>query len=328
MTSRRFFLASALPVPKCAWSQKALPKVWRVGYIGNMRPDKSPLAAAMRTEFDAGLREAGYTEGANLIIEARYAEGRQERYPELAAELVANGVNVIVVGGTLGALAARNATATIPIVMAIVSDPVASGLVASLARPGGNVTGISDMAPDLDAKRFQLLREVAPTMTRVAVLWSPLMPPHGQSMATLESLARRFNCQLLPTELRSADNMDAALRAVEASRPQGLIVLQQPAAFAAVDRIVELAMRLRIPSAFEQKIYPTSGGLFSYGPSYPDQTRRAAAYVAKILKGAKPADLPVEQPTRFEFVINMRTAKALGLVIPQTILLRADEVLQ
>ena len=326
LTNRRVILVT-IAAPVFGNAQPRV-EVRRIGWLANLSPSASPLVATLRAEFDAGMRESGYKEKTDYTMEERYSEGRPDRYPALAGELVASGVDVIVSFGTQSTLAAKNATATLPIVMAFVSDPVGSGLAASLARPGSNVTGMSDIAPELAAKLVQLLHEAAPSITKLAVLWNPGFAPHSLALTGIESSARHLNIQLFRIELSTISDADAALRLLESSRANGLIVLQTVAASALASRVVEVAMRLRIPSIFEQKYPTTLGGLMSYGASSTEQFRRAAVYVAKILKGAKPADLPVEQPTRFEFVINMKTAKALGLVIPQTILLRADEVLQ
>ena len=326
MTRRRAFVL-VLAAPLAARAQPSR-KVWRIAYLGNNPPAASALTPALLGAFHAGMREAGLDENVDYVLEARYGDGRAERYPELAAQAAAGRPDVLVAAGTPAALALQTATATTPIVMIVVSDPVGSGLVTTLARPGRNLTGFTDISPQLDTKRFELMRDMAPSTSRLAVLWNSAVPYHAPSMAALVAAAGRHQVQLLRTELHGREDADAALRAVERLGPNALMVLDQPAVFALVGPLVELATRLRIPSVFPQKAFATAGGLMAYGADYADLARRAAGYVARILKGAKPSELPVEQPTKFELVINARTANAIGLPIPSSILVRADKVIR
>lgn len=321
---RAFALMIAAPF---AGRAQPTSKVWRVAYLGNNPPAASSLTTALLGAFHAGMREAGHQENVDYVLEARYGEGRTERYRELAVQSIAGRPDVLVAAGTPASLALRTATSTTPIVMIVVSDPVGSGLVTTLARPGRNVTGFTDISPQLDEKRLELIRDIAPATSRLAVLWNPAVSYHAPSMAALAAAARH-EVQILRTELRGTEDADAALRAVERLRPNALMVLDQPAVFALVGPLVELAARLRIPSVFPQKAFASAGGLMSYGADYADLARRAAGYVARIIKGAKAGDLPVEQPAKFELVINARTANAIGLSIPSSILVRADEVIR
>jgi putative ABC transport system substrate-binding protein len=326
MTRRRAF-ALMIAAPLVGRAQPTS-KVWRIAYLGNNPPAASSLTTALLDAFHAGMREAGHHENVDYVLEARYGEGRTERYLELAAQAIAGRPDVLVAAGTPASLALRTATSTTPIVMIVVSDPVGSGLVTTLARPGRNVTGFTDISPQLDEKRLELMRDIAPATTRLAVLWNSAVSYHAPSMAALAAAAGRHDVQILRTELRGTEDVDAALRAVERLRPNALMVLDQPAVFALVGPLVELAARLRIPSVFPQKAFASAGGLMSYGADYADLARRAAGYVARIIKGAKAGDLPVEQPAKFELVINARTAHAIGLAIPSSILVRADEVIR
>jgi putative ABC transport system substrate-binding protein len=319
---RRAFARGSLALLVAPRAVDAQPpaKVPRIGILrSGSAPD--PFVEAFRQ----GLRELGYTEGRNIHIEYGWAEGLDERLPGLAADLVRLGVDVIVAGGTQ-ALTVKHHTTTIPIVMAVAVDPIGAGLITSIARPGGNVTGLAYLSEELPGKWMELLKETLPRISRVAVLWHPATE-RGQvrvSETAAESLGLRVHALKVQ---RSADLVAAF---AEAQRhADGLIVLASPFFFAHRARLVELAARHRLPTMYHQQEYVVgSGGLMSYGPNLRDLFRRAAVFVDKILKGAKPADLPVEQPTKFELVINLRTAKALGLTIPPAVLARADEVIE
>jgi putative ABC transport system substrate-binding protein len=278
--------------------------------------------------FRQGLRDLGYVEGQNLVIESRYAEGREERLPDLAAELVRLKVDVIVAGGP-AIRAAQHATSTIPIVMAVTGDPVQSGYVASLARPGGNITGVSVLGAELTGKRLEILKETVPQSTRIAVLANPATPTYGALMHDLTVTARALGLHLHVLELRSPDELDPAFAAMRRAGAEALFVVEDPLLIDHLrGRIADLAATHRLPAIYSWKMSVAAGGLMSYGPSMPDMTRRAATYVDKILKGTTPGELPVERPMKFELVINLKTAKALGLTIPPTLLFQADEVIQ
>jgi putative ABC transport system substrate-binding protein len=275
------------------------------------------------------LRDLGYVEGQNLIIEYRYAEGGEERLRDLAAELVRLQVEVIVAGGSAATRAAQQATRTIPIVMASSGNPVGLGFVASLARPGGNVTSLSNFVAELPGKQLELLKEAVPQSTRIAVLTNPASPSHEPEMENLAVAAKALGVQVQVVHLRSPDELAGAFAAMTREGAEALVVLGEPLL---IDRIigaiVDLAAQHRLPAIYRWKIHVQAGGLMSYGPNQPAMRRRYAYYVDRILKGAKPADLPVEQPMKFELVINLETAKALGLTIPPTLLFQADEVIQ
>ncbi len=310
-----------LAAPLGAGAQAA-ERVPRIGYLAAGSRDD-----LLEGAFRQGLRELGYVEGQTIAIEYRYAEGRLDRLPNLAAELVGLKVDVIVVGGTHAAGAVREVTRTIPVVMGAGGDPVAAGIVASLARPGGNVTGFSFMSPDLGGKRLQLLKEAVPKVSRVAVLFNPANVGSVLERKSAEDAAGALGVRLQPLEVRRVDDLEGAFRAAARERAQALIAFRDAVVDANRGRILDLAARGRLPTMFEQRDFVEAGGLMSYGPSLPDLFRRAATYVDKILKGAKPGDLPVEQPTRSELVINLKTAKALGLTIPPSIRVRADQVI-
>ena len=315
-------LASAL----AAEGQQA-GKVWRIGYLGVSRPPTYPDPSPNWTALLGGLRERGWTEGQNIVIERRYAEGRSDRAAEHAAELVALKVDVILaVAG--GAFAAAKATRTIPVVFAAVTDPVASGLVASLARPGGNLTGFSNTGVDVSPKRLELLKAAVPGATRVAVLGNPGNDLYPRMRGGVEAAGRSLGVTLSFVDVRGPAGFDGAFAAMSANRAEALLVLGDPLFFAQRTRIIELATKHRLPAMYEFRRYAEAGGFMSYGADFADMFRRAAFSVDKILRGAKPADLPVEQPTKFELVINLKTAKALGLTIPPSLLGRADEVIQ
>jgi putative ABC transport system substrate-binding protein len=320
---------AVLAAPLAAEAQQA-GNVPRIGYL-EIAPAEGPIAQAMIDAFRQGLRERGHVEGQTFVIEYRAAAGRVERLSDLAAELVQLKVNVIAASAVPAALAAKRATDTIPIVSAVMADPVRDGLVASLARPGGNVTGLTFLAPALIAKRLQLLKEAVPGMSRVAALVHPgVYGEHTMRdmLKETEVAAQTLGVQLQVLEARSPEDFDTAFSAMVTNSAKALIVFPSPMFYVAHRRLVDLAAKHRLPTIYTSKENVAAGGLMSYGTSIPDLSRRAATYVDKILKGAKPGDLPVEQPTKFEFVINLKTAKALGLTIPPSVLARADEVIQ
>jgi len=333
MTDRRTFIGTLagalLAAPLAAEAQQA-GKVARIGYLVWF-PLESPETRMNLDAFRQGLRERGYVEGQNLVIEYRSADGKIERLPGLATELARLKVDLIAAGSTPLARALQQATTTIPIVAAVMGDPVGDGLVASLARPGGNITGLTFLGPELVPKRLELLKEALPKLSRVAVLWNP--GAFGeQTMRDMlkgtEAAARALGVQLQLVGVRGPDEFDRAFSTMTRDRAEALVVFPSPALFNERRRIVDLATKHRLPSMSVAREFVEIGGLLSYGASITDLLRRAATYVDKILKGAKPADLPVEQPTKFELVINLKTAKALGLTIPPSLLGRADEVIQ
>jgi len=299
-------------------------KVYRIGYLGNA----SASAQAKRVEsLRAGLRDLGYVEGKNIVIEFRWAEGRYDRLPDLAAELVRLKVDVLVTAGTPGTLAAKQATTTIPIVMVGIGDAVATGVVASLARPGGNITGSTDSVPELMAKLLELLKEIMPRTRRVAVLVNPDNPPRrAPTFKAMESTAGSLKVELQKFEARRPSEFESAFSRMAKSRVDAVVVTSDVLFNYNVAAVADLAAKTRLPSA-GVKAFAEAGGLLGYGLNFPDMDRRAAYFVDKILKGVKPEDLPVQQPTKFELVVNLKTAKALGLTIPQSILVRADQVI-
>ena len=302
-------------------------KVFRIGYLGATDPaGESTRSEAIRL----ALRERGYIEGQNIATDYRYAEGKVDRYPELAAELVRLKVDVIVAaGGDRLTLAAKNATKTIPIVMTGTGlDPVEAGLVESLARPGGNVTGLTSLTGELSGKRLELLKEAVPKLVRVAVLYDPAAPLSVlQVKEVLPLAARALKLTIQPWEVRTADDFERVFATMRKERPDGLFVTGGPLMINQ-KRIAGLALKSQLPSVYDRRGFVDAGGLMSYGADLADGYRRVAIYVDKILKGANPADLPVEQPTKFELVINLKTAKQIGLTIPQKVLARADKVIR
>ena len=301
-------------------------KIGRIGYLG-----PTPSTGGLLQAFREGLLELGYIEGKNIAIEYRYtalAGDIDERLPLLAAELVRLKPDVLVVSITVAALATRNATTTIPIVMVNVDDPVGSGLIASLARPGGNVTGLSRLTPELIGKNLELLKEAVPRAVRVAVLSNPRNPLHPELVRNAKLAARSLGVQLKIVEAGAPKELEGAFSTMAGERMSALLVLADGMFYVNRTRIADLALRNRLPSMFGSGDLARAGGLMAYAPRSGDNYRRAATYVDKILKGAKPADLPVEQPTKFELVINLKTAKALGLTIPPSVLLRADEMIR
>ncbi|MGH7301958.1 MAG: ABC transporter substrate-binding protein [Candidatus Rokuibacteriota bacterium] len=306
----------------CLAEAQASPRLVRVGFLS----PSSPAADQMRPGLLDGLRQHGYAEGQNLVVETRYAEGRFERLPELAAELVRLRCDVIVAAVTQASLAARDATATIPIVMIGVADPVAAGLVASLARPGSNVTGTSGATTQVVGKQLELLKETFPDVVRVAVLWNPANPVYqALQLREAEIAARALRIELQLFEARKPGDLERSLASIATRRP--LLLMGDPLFNAHRHRITELATARRVPIVTSRREYAEAGALLTYGSNFTDLARRSAVYVDRILKGAKPADLPVEEPTRFELVINRKTAKALGLTIPPSLRLRTDQII-
>jgi putative ABC transport system substrate-binding protein len=300
-------------------------KVTPIGYLAG--PSLSAIADRVEA-FRQGLRELGYVEGKNIVIERRFADGKLDRLPALAGELVRLKVEVIVTGGGPVTRAAKEATSTIPIVMANDNDPVGDGFIASLARPGGNITGLSNFAPELSGKRLEILREVVPKLSRVAVLGTSTTPAHAQMIREIELVAKAFGVKLQYLEVLESKDIEAAFRAAIKGRADGVLTLPSGILVSQRSQIVEIAAKSRLPAMYHSSQFVEPGGLMFYGVNVLDLDRRAATYVDKILKGRKPADLPVEQPMKFEFVINLKAAKAIGLTIPPNVLVRANKVIQ
>ena len=324
--SRRTALFSVLwlLVAPVAVQAQPVTKVPRIGFVeAGSRSANQHLLDAFRN----GLRDLRYIDGQNIIIEDRWADGRADRFPELISELIRLNVDVLVVASTPGATVAKRTTNTVPVVIWGVSDPVGIGVVASLAHPGGNITGVALGTEDgLPGKRVELLKDALPDLTRVAALWNPNARGLERQVKELQAAAATRKLTLHTFEVRNAGELDGAFSAMSKTHVGGLVVVADPLTFRYREDIVRLARQARLPAIYGFSEFARLGGLMAYGPSVPDQAARAAAYVDKILQGAKPADLPVERPTRFEFVINMQTAKALGLTIPPSLLLRADQV--
>ena len=318
-------LTMALLAAPLAAEAQAPAKVPRIGFLTARSPTDLPHHLEA---FRQGLRELGYVEGQTIAIEYRFGEGRPERLPGLAAELVGLKVDLIVTGAPPAPEAAKQATSTIPIVVAVTGDLVAEGLVASIARPGGNITGLAAMSPELVGKQLELLKEIAPEVSRVAILQNPNNHAHPSVLHQAEGAARALGVQLHILPARTAPEIEAAFAEVRRQRAGGLLVLRDGVFFSRRTQIAALAAKGRLPAIYGIREEAEAGGLMAYGASLPHMFRRAATYVDKILKGAKPADLPVEQPTRFELVINLWTARALGLTIPRSVLSLADEVIQ
>jgi putative tryptophan/tyrosine transport system substrate-binding protein len=321
-------LLGAMLFALCFPAQAQQPtKIPRIGYVSGSGDTKNP--GPNIESFRQGLRDLGYVEGKNIVVEYRYAEGNNERLPGLVAELVQLKVDVVVVVALPAIRAAKQTTKTIPIVMVTNFDPVAFGLVASLAQPGGNVTGLTLLTRDLSGKRLELLKEVVPGISRFAILWIAPAARGDYPFQEYEATARALKIQLQSLEVRGPNpDLEGAFRAAAKGRASALITVRNPALTRHTKRIVDLAIKNRLPSMFESPDYVEAGGLVSYAADYNEIFRRAAVFVDKILKGAKPADLPVEQPTKFEFVINLKTAKQLDLTIPQSVLYRADRVIK
>ena len=326
MNRREFIslLGGAAAWPLRAGAQQA-GKVYRIGVL---EMTSATLNVANVYALRAGLRQLGYFEGQNLVIEYRSADGRDDRFPGLARELLALKVDVIVTRGTPAAKAAKNATSTVPVVMAASGDPLGTGLVTGLSRPGGNITGLSAIVGELAPKRLELIREIVPGLARIAVLANMSNDAVRHDWGEIETAARSLGVQSQLLDLRKSDALGPTFDDAGARRADALVVVIDAITLANRQRIVDLAMKYRLPAIYSSREFVDIGGLISYGVSYPDLYRRAATYVDKILKGAKPADLPVEQPTKFEMVINLKTANAISLDIAPTMLTRADEVIE
>jgi putative ABC transport system substrate-binding protein len=329
MDNRRRLLialgAGALAAPFASFAQQQPARIARIGFLGN---STAALEANLVGPFREGLRDLGYVEGRNVLIEYRWAEGKYERFPALIAELIALKVDVIVTAGTPGSLAVKKAATSVPLVMVAVGDPVGVGLVASLARPGGSVTGSTSIAAELEGKRLQLLREVIPKLSYIAVLWNPASPFSVVAEREVQAAAQALRMRVQSLRVRASEELEDAFTAIVGERPGALLVLADRIFLHNRARIVDFGAKHRLPGVYAYRELVEAGGLMSYGPSYADMHRRAAYFVDRILKGAKPADLPVEAPTTFELVINLNAAKALGLTIPQSVLFRATEVIQ
>ena len=325
---RREFLGAlggaAAAWPLAAHAQQPT-KIPRIGLLSTFSPTETK---SWHQALRQGLRDLGWVEGENISIERRYAENRLDRLPALAAEFVRLNVDLIFADTQSPALAARNATHTIPIVVASASDFVGMGLAQSLARPGGNMTGLDQIAPELGGKRLELLREVVPKLSSVMVLWNPQNKTSTRNWNELQAPARQLGVSLHSLEVRNVTELDKALDVATATRSDAIDMLPEPVFVANLKRIAEFAIKNHLPSMFHLREFADAGGLITYGPDRSDLFRRAAAYIDKILKGANPADLPIQQPTKFELVINLKTAKALGLTVPTTLLARADEVIE
>jgi putative ABC transport system substrate-binding protein len=317
-------LGAAAIAPRLAAAQQAR-KFPRIGFLGNSTPT---LEAKLVGSFREGLRDLGYIENQNISIEYRWAEGKYERLPTLIAELIASKVDVIVTAGTPAALAVKKATASVPLVMVAVGDPVGTGLVASLAHPGGSATGLTSIAPELEGKRLELIKQAVPGVSRVAVLWNPANAYQIGDEKEVRAAAGVLGIPILSLALRTPEEFDAAFATILSERADAVMVLADRVFLHNRKGIIDFVTKNRLPTMNAYRELVEAGGLMSFGPNYAVMHRQAAAYVDKILKGAKPADLPVEQPARFEFVVNLKTAKALDIRFPQTILLRADEVIE
>ena len=320
------FLVVLILVALCtsveAQQQKKVP---RIGFLSAT----SPSTISARTDaFRQGLRDLGYVEGKNIVIEWRYAEGKMDRLPDLASELVRLKVDIVVTGGPAATRPAKEATVSIPIVMAFDTDPVGNGLVASLARPGRNITGLSVLAPELSGKQLELLKEIVPKLSRVAFIGSSSEPGVTQALRETKLAAGVLGVRLQYLEIRDSGDIATAFQETRKAHAQALLILQLPILASQRAHIADLALKNRLPAIYGQPEYMDVGGLLYYGASINDMFRRAATYVDKILKGTKPADLPVEQPTKFELVINLKTAKEMGFTIPQAVLYRADRVIR
>ena len=299
-------------------------KVPRIGFLSVTSSGQDPRLEAFRQ----GLREMGYVEGKNFTLEYRSAEGKFDRLPALAAELIRLNVDVIVTQGTPAAAAAKNATSTIPIIVSGGTDPVATGLVSSLARPGGNITGVTIMNEELAGKRLELLKETSPKVSRIGVLWNSANPGAAVVFKQTQSAAQELRLSLQSLEVQTVNDLQGAFEAATRSGVNGLALLATSPITDHLKLVADLAVKNRLPSIYDRSDFVEAGGLMSYGPNVPDMSRRAAIYVDKVLKGANPGDLPVERPTKFELVINLKTAKALGLTIPPVVMMRAEKVIK
>jgi len=300
-------------------------KVPRIGFLFAGAP--SAVMGRIKA-FRQGLQERGYVEGKNIVIEYRYGEGNLDRMAPLAAELVHLKVDVIVTGGPTDTRAAKQVTTTLPIVMAQDSDPVGSGFIASLARPGGNITGLSTLSPEISGKQMDLLKEILPKVSRVAVVGNSIEPGNAETLKETQLAAGGFGVQLQYLDVRGPEDIEIAFSAIKKDRANALIVLRNPVTSTHRKQVIDLAVKNRVPAMYVSPEWVDAGGLMSYAPNADDNFRRAAIYVDKILRGTKPADLPVEQPTKFEFVVNLKAAKQIGLAIPPNVLARADRVIR
>jgi len=300
-------------------------KIPRIGFLGN---STATMEANLIGPLRDGLRELGYEEGRNVIIEFRWADGKYDQFPALVAELLAAKVDVIITAGTPATLAIKKATSTVPLVFIAVGDPVGTGVVPNLGRPGGNITGLSSIAPDLEGKRLELLREVVPKLSHVAFFLNPANAFHTASMRQARVAAQSLGIKLQPMEVNKSEQLDGAFASIVKEKPDALLILADRIFLHNRKRMMEFAIQQRLPSVNAYRELVEAGGLISYGPSYEDMHRRAAVYVDKILKGTKPADLPIEQPTKFTLLINLKTAKTLGLTVPPTLVARADELIE
>jgi putative ABC transport system substrate-binding protein len=328
MSSRVFVFFCLLPtvfLPTVSSQAQQPAKVPRIGFLFTL---SASINTARIEAFRQGLRELGYVEGNNILIEWRSAEGKTERLPDLAAELVRLKLDVIVTSGPQSTRAAKKATATIPIVMAFDSDPVGNGFVASLARPAGNITGLSTLAPEISGKQLELLKEILPRLHRVAVFETSTQPGTAQALRETGLAAEAFRVKVQYLDVRGPKDIETAFREAGKSRADAALVLPSPVFFSQRTQVVDLAVKSRLPAMYGEPELVDAGGLMFYGASISDLYRRAATYVDKILKGAKPAELPVEQPTKFELVINLKAAKQIGLTIPPNVLARADKVIK
>jgi putative ABC transport system substrate-binding protein len=328
ISRRRFLTGVAIalaPIGATAHAQQYKAQLgaqlWRIGFLRSGQPPP-----AWVNSFQEGLRDLGYVEGKSIVLEVRFTDRSPEKLPELAAELLRLNVDVIVASGTPAALAARNLTRTVPIVVVGVNDPVGTGLVRELSRPGGNITGLTNQTPDLAMKRVQLLKELIPKLARLAVLGDPTHPAYASQVKTLETGVRALGGQLEVIAVRGPNEFEAAFKIARHS--QALLQLDDVLLTTHRARLLELTAQNRLPAIYGFREFVDAGGLMAYGVNFPGMYRRAASYVDKILKGAKPADMPLEQPTKFELVINLKTAKALGLTIPPSLLQRADQVIE
>jgi ABC-type uncharacterized transport system substrate-binding protein len=322
---RRFLLACGIGILSTPRLARAQPTTRRIGWLS---PASSATATPLFDAFRQGLREHGWLEGQNIAIEYRWAEAKVERLSELALQLVRLKVEVIVTSGDSGVRAARQATGTIPIVMAVSGDPVGAGYVASLARPGGNITGLSYLSPDLSAKLLEFLKEMLPSVSRVAVLWNAANPVKALDFKETQRAARLLGLTIQSVEVRALSDLDAALATISRARSDALLTLVDELINQLPERIASYAARNHLPSVYGDRRHVEAGGLMSYGPSLAGMFKRAAMYVDRILKGRNPADLPVEEPSQFELVINLKTAKALGVAIQPSLVQRADHVVR
>ena len=331
MTTRRRIVialgASVLAAPLTSFAQQQT-NVRRIGFLGSRSRSTPSNPDVFYDAFMQGMRELGYVEGKNLVIEWRFADGKSERLSGLAAELVQMKVEVIVTHGTPPTQMAQRATSTIPIVTAVVVDPVSSGFAASLARPGGNITGLSDITLDVSPKRIELLKIIMPTLSHVAILLNPGNPAHPGVLKIVQAAAQQLRIKVLPVDARAPEDIERGFATMKRERAGAVIVASDGFFLGQGRQIAELAVKYRMPSMFPYRENVVAGGLMSYGQNLTDLYRRAATYVDKILKGAKPGELPIEQPTRIHLAINRKTAKTLGLPIPNELLLRADEMIE